>query len=110
MQKQKTAAKYGIDMLAHTAQQLNEAHFETYDIIYIFAQDVMQKALLIAPNEEAKSKLFYFTNIITPNQNTNVTDPWYYDEQVYDQVFQLIDKHCEALINSHIHTIRKSDK
>ncbi len=95
-----TAKKHGINLLPHKAQQLTKLHFEEYDKIYVFANDVMQAAINIAPTENSKQKLFFFTSINNSKCTDDIIDPWYFDATIYAKVYNQIEELCELLVEN----------
>ena len=61
--------------------------FNYYDII------------ALARNDSDKEKTSLFLNLTYPNQNKSVPDPYFGGEKGFEEVFQLLDKACNELIN-----------
>jgi len=52
---------------------------------------------LLAPNEEAKSKVKLILNEIFPNENVDVPDPYYGGQDGFENVFDMLDQACEEI-------------
>ena len=63
-------------------------------------EDVMDDMKRIAKNKFDTQKTDLLLNELFPHQNRDVPDPWYGPEKGYHDVFDLIDKACEKIINN----------
>ena len=54
--------------------------------------------IALAPNDDAKQKVQLILNEIFPNENAEVPDPYYGGEDGFEQVFQMLDKSCDAIV------------
>lgn len=99
---QKVAKSNGIDISRQTARRFTAKDLEDYDKIYVMAADVLKEMKAIAGNKFSMEKVDYFLNVLHPGQNHDVPDPWYGDEDGYVDVYALIDKACNAIIDSRI--------
>jgi protein-tyrosine phosphatase len=95
---QKVASKHGIDISDQISRKFVAADFENYDKIYVMAADVMDDVKKIAGNKFEESKIDFFLNELNANKNEDVPDPWYGNEDGYDEVYELIDRACEAIV------------
>ncbi len=101
---QKIAAANGIDISRQVSRQLTPADFVTYDRLYAMANDVWGDMKRMGGNAFDPSKNILFLNELHPGENLDVPDPWYGKEDGYVEVFQLIDRTCEALIQNYLAT------
>ncbi len=95
---QKVALKHGIDISNQISRKFVAIDFDNYDKIYVMAADVMQDVKRIAGDKFNRNKIDYFLNELNAGQNEDVPDPWYGGEDGYDEVYELIDKTCEAIL------------
>jgi protein-tyrosine phosphatase len=98
---QKVAKKHGLDIGAQIARKFEAADIDRFDKIYVMAQDVMDDVQRIAGTKFDKNKVDFFLNELEPGSNKDVPDPWYGDEDGYDEAFDLIDRTCDAIIKNH---------
>lgn len=98
---QKVAKKHGVDISAQLARDFIPHDFERYDKIYVMAADVLRDVKRISGPSFNEKKLDFFLNEIQPGQNLNVPDPWYGEEDGYDEVYQLIDRTCTKIIENY---------
>jgi protein-tyrosine phosphatase len=95
----KVAGLNGIDISQQRSRKFTAADFDDYDKIYAMAEDVMDDMKRIAKNKFDIYKADLLLNEIYPGQNKDVPDPWYGPEPGYHDVFDLIDKACEKIVN-----------
>jgi protein-tyrosine phosphatase len=81
--------------------------FQRFDRIYAMANDVMKDMKQIGGAYFDESKTDFLLNEIYPGQNRNVPDPWYGNEDGYIEVFELLEKACDAVIENHYNSIQK---
>lgn len=104
---QKVAKKNGIDISSQCARRFTAEDFDRYDFIYAMANDVLQEMKKIAAEKFDSTKTDFFLNALHPQKNHDVPDPWYGDENGYTEVYELIEKTCDAIIANHFATTRK---
>lgn len=97
---QKVAIKNGIDISHQISRKFVKEDFQQYDKIYAMAEDVLNdmKSIGGAFYDESKVALFLIENDST--LLIDVPDPWYGDEDGYEDVFELINETSEAIINN----------
>jgi protein-tyrosine phosphatase len=101
----------GIDISGQRARKFKLSDFENYDRIYAMAGDVYQEIKYIGGQKADMQKVDYFLNELhrtVPDtelasgfklsENASVPDPWYGTEGGYADVFEMIDKTCDAII------------
>ena len=95
---QKVAKLHGLDISGQKARRFTAGDFASFDMIYAMAEDVVEEMQRIAKNKFDASKTDLLLNILYPGQNRDVPDPWSGPEIEYHEVYKLIDKACDALI------------
>jgi protein-tyrosine phosphatase len=98
---QKVAKKHGLDIGSQVARKFEAADIKRFDKIYVMAADVMNDVKKIAGNQFDPRKIDFFLNELEPGTNKDVPDPWYGDEDGYDEAYVLINRACEAIISNH---------
>jgi protein-tyrosine phosphatase len=98
----KVAGLNGIDISKQRSKRFTAADFEAYDIIYAMANDVLQDMRRIAKNNFDANKVSLFLEASYPGEERDVPDPWSGPEKDYHQVFEIIDRNCESIINKYI--------
>ena len=97
---QKVATQHGIDISRQQSRRLVKEDFDRYDKIYAMAGDVVEEMEWIAKEKFNSAKVELLLNELYPGQNRDVPDPWYGGEEGYHEVFELIDKACDALLQN----------
>lgn len=103
----KVAKKNGIDISGQLSRKFSADDFDRYDIIYIMADDVLRDMKKIAGEKFDRNKVNFFLNALYPGKNHDVPDPWYGDEDGYDDVYTIIDEASDAIILNHLSAINK---
>lgn len=99
---QKVARMNGIDISQQRSRKFVAADFDTYDRIYALAEDVMDDMRRIARNKFDPTKADLLMNELYPGRNLDVPDPWYGTEPGYHEVYAMIDKVCDAIIQKEL--------
>jgi len=85
------AKKYGVDISRQRARQFNPIDFEQYDHILVMDRSNLADVLALAKSTDQRSKVHLFL------ENDVVPDP-YYDNALFEPVYQMIATRCEALL------------
>ena len=96
---QKVARLNGIDICEQRARKFVKEDFDRYDKIYAMASDVIDDIKWIAGEKYDPSKVELFLNELYPGRNKDLPDPWYGPEPGYHEVFELIDKTCDRIVD-----------
>lgn len=105
---QKVALLHGIDISKQKAQQFSPYHLETFDKIYAMDSSNYQDIIRHAKNEIEKNKVELLMNNSEPGKNKAVPDP-YYDDNLYEVVYQMIDEACEEIVRKGIEVELEKD-
>jgi len=95
---QKVALQRGIDISRQRARSFKAEDFKKFDRIYAMAEDVIDEMRWIAGSSFDKNKVTLLMNELHPGTDMDVPDPWYGPEPGYHEVFDMIDKACDAII------------
>ena len=104
---QKVARINGIDISKQRARKFVKADLLEFDKIYAMAEDVLYDIKKISGENYDNKKVELFLNELYPGQNMDVPDPWYGPEPGYHEVYELIDKACDALIENYMVTVKQ---
>jgi protein-tyrosine phosphatase len=102
---QKVARQNGIEICNQRARRFTAQDFEKYDKIYALAGDVLEEMKRIAGKKFDSSKADLLLNELYPGKNQDVPDPWYGPEAGYHEVYALLDKTCDAIVEKYQLTI-----
>jgi protein-tyrosine phosphatase len=93
---QRAMKRRGLDISHQRARQFHGHFLEEYDLILAMDQsnynDVWQQA-----KPEEREKIHMIMNLSRPGKNEPIPDP-YYNDALYDQVFDMLDEACDAII------------
>lgn len=87
------AKKYGVDIAQQRAQWFEPHLFAAYDHILVMDKNNYRDVIAQAKTEEDRQKVRLF---LTEGE---VPDP-YFDSNLFDPVYQLIEQRCKELINT----------
>lgn len=95
------AKKNGVDLSKLRARQFKPADFDLFDKIWVMDANNLRNVLAHAKTDDHKKKVDLFLNVLHPNSNNEVPDPYYGGESDFEHVFQLVYKACEELRLKH---------
>lgn len=95
------AKKNGVDLSKLRARQFNSDDFDLFDKIFVMDRSNLQNVLRLAKQEEHKKKVDLFLNVLQPESNSEVPDPYYGGDSDFEHVFQLVYKACDQLRVKH---------
>ena len=98
---QKVARSNGIDISRQRARKFSPDDFEIYDKIYALAYDVLDEIKRIAGKKYNAAKVDLLMNELYPEKNMDVPDPWYGPETGYHEVYKMINKVCDAIVEKY---------
>lgn len=104
---QKVASMHGIDISSQRARRFIKSDLESFDKIYAMAEDVLHDIKKISGEKYDDKKVELFLNELYPGQNRDVPDPWSGPESGYHEVFDLIDKTCDVIIENYMITTKQ---
>mgnify|MGYP001600890934 CR=1 FL=1 len=95
------AKKNKIDLSPLRARQFIESDFDAFAKIFVMDKSNLQNVLRLARNESDKQKVDLFLNILHPNQNKEVPDPYYGGEKGFENVFKMVWEASTKLVESY---------
>lgn len=98
---QKVCMTNGIDISKQISRRIRLDDFEYFDKIYAMAEDVVSDLRRFAGNAFDENKVVLFLEELNPGLNKSVPDPWYGNEDGYIEVYEMIDKTCDAIISTY---------
>jgi protein-tyrosine phosphatase len=98
---QKLSKANGIDISNQRSRQIKKNDFENYDLLYAMAGDVMTDMKRIAGDKYNAEKNILFLEAMMPGHKMDVPDPWYGGEDGFIEVYELIEKNCDKIIENY---------
>lgn len=93
----KKAMQHGIDISDLRARPFKNDDFSNFDIIYVMDIDNYNDIIKRTKNLEEKGKVKLIMNEIYDGENLEVPDPYYGGEQGFENVFQMLNRACQAI-------------
>jgi protein-tyrosine phosphatase len=93
------ARKHGIDITNQRARKFTIKDFDTFDFIYAMDESNYQNILMFARNQIDKDKVHLILNETHPTKNVSVPDPYYGENQGFENVYILLNEACEIIAN-----------
>lgn len=94
------ALEHNINLSNLRGRQFKVADYDRFDIIFAMDNDNYNNIISLARNQEDKGKVEMILNRLYPQSNMPVPDPYFGGEKGFENVFQLLDKACDEIINS----------
>lgn len=91
------AHNHGI-AIHHKAQQLKKEHFVGYDYLIFMDESNVSNAAKITPTN-AKSIVFKLRDFDSINKGADVADPWFGEEDGFEECYQVVDRCCGELLH-----------
>lgn len=97
---QKKGLEHNIDISNQQARQFEVLDFDRFDYIFAMDETNLNDVLQLAKNETHTLKARLFLDYTYPNQQKSVPDPYFGGEEGFEEVYQLLNKACNAFIKS----------
>jgi len=93
------AKKNDIDISNQKARQFNTYDFNEFDEIFVMDSSNYRDVTRLASSEIEINKIKLLLNEILPSSQASVPDPYYGGENGFKNVFELIDKACDKIVD-----------
>lgn len=97
---QAKAIEHGLNISSQRGRQFKVEDFDEFDYIFAMDNSNRQDILQLARNEDDRKKVTLFLNYDYPHQNLDVPDPYYGEEQGFEDVYQLLDSACNTFLTT----------
>lgn len=94
-----TAKQYGIDITNQRARQFQAKDLRDFDLILAMDRSNYNNILKLDPTETYHHKVKMIMDYVDPKNWQSVPDP-YWDDDGFEQVYQMLDHACNLLIES----------
>ncbi len=93
-----TAKKHGIDISKLVAREFSKKDFQEFDKIYVMDASNYRDVLKLAAGETDEQKVELIMNVVHPEKNQPVPDPYFGGDEGFDNVYKMLDEACEKII------------
>ena len=92
-----TAKKNGLNIANQKGRQFSKVDFDTFDYIFVMDNNNYNDVIHLAQNDAHKAKIQLILNVIFPDENVDVPDPYYGVANGFNQVYQMLDEACDII-------------
>jgi protein-tyrosine phosphatase len=92
------AMKYGIDISQQQSRPFITKDFENFDLIFTMDWSVHESILNLTDDPNQKSKVHMLLEYSGQTDNLDVRDPYKESDDVFDDVYKVIDEACGKII------------
>ena len=94
------ASKNGLDISGQKARQLTRNDLDDFDHILVMDEQNRRDALALCSNQTQRNKIELLT-AASGHDTTHIPDPYYWGEEGFESVFDLISSCCNAWLAKH---------
>ena len=98
----RNAKKNGVDLSKLRARKFSGNDFELFDKIFVMDENNYSDVKGITKERNHHAKIDYLLNVSFAGKNLPVPDPYYGGEEHFEEVFKLVYKACEKLIEPYV--------
>lgn len=101
-QSQLTAKKNGIDISEQRCRQFTADDIRYFDHIYVMDSDNYAAVQKICGQNWQSAKVSRILDVLYPGEQRNVPDPYYGTEKDFEDVYQLLDRACQKIVDNYL--------
>lgn len=95
------AEEHNISIDGIYCRQFQESDFDEFDVIYVMDDHNYNTLMKKARNNKDQYKVELIMNLLEPESNKNVPDPYYGNEEDFEKAYQLLDKATDVIIENY---------
>lgn len=99
---QKVAKAHGINISKQKGRHFTVKDFKHFDYIFVMDSSNYRNVISLAKNEEDKNKVVLILNVLYPNENLSVPDPYHGGDEGFEKVYQMLDLACDKIIEKYL--------
>ena len=96
----KTASQYGLDIAYLRSRKFTVNDFDTFDHIFVMDKENLHNVSKLARNNNDMQKVSLILNLIDPDKNLEVPDPYYGGDAGFKEVYLLLDRATDKIIHT----------
>ena len=93
------ADKNEISISNQRARQFKKTDFEKFDLIYVMDKNNFNDISNLDNHNKYQNKIKLILNELHPSQNMEVPDPYYGNNNGFENVYNLLEKACDKIIS-----------
>ena len=93
------AKKYNIDISDQKARKFSTYDFQEFDKIFVMDKSNYRDLIRLCSNEKECNKIQLILKNINPENNISVPDPYYGEEDGFEEIYRLLEKACSEIIS-----------
>jgi protein-tyrosine phosphatase len=93
------AGKYGIDISGQRARQFRAGDLDDFDLIVVMDSQNHRDVLRLARHAGHHTRVRLMLDYVHPGEKRGVPDPYYDDDDGFEEVYRLLDAACDRLID-----------
>ena len=93
------ADKNEISISNQRARQFKKTDFEKFDLIYVMDKNNFNDISNLDAHNRYQNKIKLILNELHPSQNMEVPDPYYGNNNGFENVYNLLEKACDKIIS-----------
>jgi protein-tyrosine phosphatase len=94
------AHQHDIDISGHRGKIFMKSYFDTFDKIFVMDANNFRDVSRVARSSEDMKKVDYIMNMVYPDSNMAVPDPYYGDQADFTETWNLLDAATDRIIES----------
>ena len=105
----KACKNHQIDISNQRQRLFKVSDFDVFDYIFVMDSNNYNDVRRMARNEQDMKKVDYLLNVVYPNSNKAVPDPYYGSDDGFENAFLLIEKACKQFAKEKLMVQQKKD-
>jgi protein-tyrosine phosphatase len=93
------AEKNKISISSQRSRQFKKTDFEKFDLIYVMDKNNFNDISNLDDHNRYQNKIKLILNELHPSQNMEVPDPYYGNNNGFENVYNLLEKACDKIIS-----------
>lgn len=94
----KTLLEKKIDISGLAGRQFTASDFDEFDFIYAMDASNYNNIVALARNENDKNKVMLIMNMVEPNSNLSVPDPYFGNNDGFEKVYKMLEDASDKII------------
>ena len=102
----KVGLLHNTDIRNQRSRKLLPEDLQKFDLIFAMDSSNYQKIIALANSEEERNKVNLIMNMVNPDMNEKVPDP-YLNDDGFENVYNMLDRACDAIVEKYAQVEQK---